>query len=112
MTVAFGGFNAKAVTFKTSGTVAKGAAVKITASGTVTACSDGDNFCGFAVDSASGHASVQLCGAITAPYSGTAPAVGYSKLASDGTGVKAATGGREYLIAEVNETAQTVTFFI
>lgn len=112
MSVSFGGFNANTATFKTSADLESGCAVKISESNTVSACSDGEVFCGFVIDGDDGYAAVQLSGAVTAAYTGTAPAVGYSKLASDGTGVKAADSGREYLVIAVDETAMTVTFLM
>lgn len=112
MSVSFGGFNANTATFKTSADLESGCAVKISESNTVEACADGDVFCGFVIDGEGGYASVQLSGAVTAAYTGTAPEVGYANLASDGTGVKASTSGREYLVIAVDETALTVTFLM
>lgn len=112
MSVSFGGFNENTATFKSNGDIAAGAAVKMSDSNTVSACADGDAFCGFAVECSGGYASVQLSGAVTANYTGTAPEVGYTALASDGEGVKASADGREYLVVAVDETAMTVTFIM
>ena len=112
MSVSFGGFNANTATFKTSADLENGCAVKISDSDTVAACSDGETFCGFVIDGEGGYASVQLSGAVTAAYTGAAPALGYSKLVCDGNGVKAAESGREYLILSVDENASTVTFLM
>lgn len=112
MSVSFGGFNSNTATFKTAADLENGCPVKISESNTVAACADGDVFCGFVIDGEGGYASVQLSGAVTAAYTGAAPAVGYAKLASDGTGVKAADSGREYLVLAVDETASTVTFLM
>ena len=112
MSVSFKGFNENIITFKAESGVASGNAVKMSGSGTVSACSDGDIFCGFAVDCGSGYAAVQLCGAVTANYSGTAPGVGYSALVSDSSGVKASESGREYLVVAVDESTETVTFIM
>ncbi len=112
MSVSFGGFNSNAVTFKTPVSIESGNAVKISESNTVVPCEDGDVFCGFAVDGENGYASVQLCGAVTAKYSGTAPVTGYETLVSDGKGVKSSADGREYLVVAVDEAAQTVTFLM
>lgn len=112
MSVSFGGFNANTATFKTGAELEGGCSVKISESNTVAACADGDAFCGFVINGEGGYASVQLSGAVTAVYSGTKPALGYTKLASDGKGVKAATSGREYLVIAVDETAKTVTFLM
>ncbi len=112
MSVSFGGFNSNTATFKTSADLENGCPVKISESNTVAACANGEAFCGIAAGGDNGYASVQLSGAVTAVYSGSAPAVGYSKLVSDGTGVKAADSGREYLVLAVDEAASTVTFLM
>lgn len=112
MSVSFGGFNSNTVTFKAPQAIGSGCAVKISESNTVVPCENGDIFCGFALDGENGYASVQLCGAVTAKYSGAAPVTGYESLVSDGTGVKASADGREYLIIAVDEAAQTVTFLM
>lgn len=112
MSVSFGGFNANTATFKTNTDLESGCAVKISESNTVEACAGGEAFCGFVIDGKDGYASVQLSGAVTAAYTGAAPEVGYSSLASDGSGVKASDGGREYLVIAVDESAMTVTFLM
>ena len=112
MSVSFSGFNANTATFKTATELEGGCAVKISESNTVAACADGEAFCGFVINGDGGYASVQLSGTVTAAYSGTKPALGYAKLASDGKGVKASTSGREYLVIAVDETAKTVTFLM
>ncbi|NMP37112.1 MAG: hypothetical protein GX051_03160 [Clostridiales bacterium] len=111
MSVSFNGFNEKILTFKTSGTVAAGAPVQLTSSGTVAASANDASFCGIAVTvSSDGFAGVQLCGYIEVPYSGTAPAVGYALLESNGNGgVKVdTTNGRSVLVATVDTTASKV----
>lgn len=112
MSVSFGGFNSNTATFKTAADLENGCPVKISESNTVEACANGEAFCGIAASGDNGYASVQLSGAVTAAYSGSAPAVGYSKLASDGAGVKASDSGREYLVLAVDEAASTVTFLM
>ncbi len=112
MSVAFGGFNENTATFKTESEITSGSFVKMSESNTVTACANGDAFCGYAVSGDGGYAAVQLSGAVTATYSGTAPVVGYAVLVSDGTGVKTASDGREYLVIAVDETAKAVTFLM
>lgn len=112
MSVAFDGFNRNTATFKITQDIEAGTAVKITDSAQVEPCADGDGFCGFVENGEDGYAAVQLSGAVTAVYSGTAPEAGYTKLASDGSGVKASDGGREYLVVAVDEAASTVTFIM
>ena len=56
---------------------------------------------------------MQLAGVVTAPYTGTAPTVGYAKLSANGTGgVKASSTGREYLVLDIDPSANTVTFVL
>ncbi len=112
MSVSFGGFNSNAVTFKATESIENGCAVKISESNTVTPCANGDVFCGFVLNGENGYASVQLCGAVTSTYSGSAPKTGYEMLVSDGKGVKASADGREYLVVAVDENSQTVTFLM
>lgn len=112
MSVAFDGFNRNTATFKITEDIEAGTAVKITESAQVEPCADGDAFCGFVENGDNGYAAVQLSGAVTAVYSGSAPEVGFAKLASDGSGVKASDSGREYLVVAVDETASTVTFIM
>ena len=49
---------------------------------------------------------------VTAGYSGSsAPTVGWSGLAADGSGgVKASSAGRSYLVVDVDTSGKTVTF--
>ncbi len=111
MSVSFGGFNENTATFKANEEIAKGTPVKMNGSGTVTACADGEAFCGIANECSGGYASVQLSGAVTAKLSGSVEA-GYANLVSDGEGVKSGAEGREYLVVAVDETASTVTFIM
>ena len=113
MSVSFGGIGELAATFLTHGTVNAGDAGKMYSDGTVAACEADDEFCGVAINvSDDGHATVQLGGYIVMPYTGTAPSLGYEKLLAASGGVAADEDGREYLVAEVNETAATVGFFM
>ncbi len=112
MSVSFSGFNMNTATFKTSGAVSKNAPVKMVSSNTVAACTGDEPFCGIAIDSGNGYASVQLCGAVTATYSGTAPSVGYEKLAGNGNNVTATDSGKEYLVVAVDTATSTVTFLM
>ncbi len=113
MSVAFGGFNENTATFKTASEIEVGTPVAMSGNGTVKACASGSAFCGIATSSDNSYVSVQLSGTVTLPYTGTAPAVGYSELSSGGTGVKAdSTNGREYLVLSVDTAQKTVTFLL
>lgn len=113
MNISFDGMNQWAATFATSDAV-EGHVVKMTAGATVGACTDGDSFCGVTAAKRAGDAcAVQLAGVVTAPYTGTAPTVGYAKLSANGTGgVKASSTGREYLVLDIDPSANTVTFVL
>ena len=103
MAVSFMGFSEAAATFEVSGTMEEGAPVTMAASGKVAACADGNDFCGVALAVRDGLATVQMEGFVRIPYSGAAPAVGYTALAADGSGgVKALSSGRKLLVIEVN----------
>ena len=112
MSVSFGSFNENTATFKVTEDIAKNSAVKMSESNTVAACSGGEAFIGIAHKCDGGYASVQLSGTVKAAYSGSAPAVGYTKLAGDGDKVTASENGREYLVVAVDENASTVTFIM
>jgi len=115
MKLSYQGIGQWAATFA-CGKAAEGEMVKVTGGGTVGACGDGDAFCGQVVSvSRDGTAcAVALGGMAVAAYSGdTAPALGWSGLSSDGNGgVKADAGGRNYLVADVDEAAKTVAFVL
>ena len=81
--------------------------------GTVAACSAGESFCGVALCAKDDACAVQVAGFVTVPYSGTEPAPGYAALAADGSGgVKIVESGREYLVADADTTAKTVTILL
>lgn len=115
MSVSYEGIGQWAATFACGG-VREGQVVKVSESGTVSACEAGDRFCGVALAvSRDGEAcTVALGGMVTAGYSGgTAPTAGWVDLAADGSGgVTVAEGGRSYLAVDVDSAAGTVTFVL
>ncbi len=107
MNVCFNGFKENTVTFEAGAAIDKGAPVMITDNGTVSAASG--KFCGFCAGYRDGYAAVQLSGYVRASYSGTAPAVGFTKLsASSGKVAADNSNGREYLVTDVDTTGKTV----
>ena len=92
--ISYKGFNEKHLTFKASGSLTAGMAVKVSANGTVAKCADGDAFCGVVTSVRGDIAVVQVSGYVRMPYSGTtAPALGVTTLAADANGgVKSAKG--------------------
>ena len=85
MNVSLEGFNSKTATFAAAADVKKGDPVTFTSNYTVGVAGSGVAFCGVCVDVRDGYATVQLCGYCRAKYSGSAPVVGYSLLAGDGS---------------------------
>lgn len=114
MSVSFNGFGDMLLTFESAAAITAGYPVKMSANGTVAACSAGDSFCGFAVESDDEYASVRVGGVVTVSYSGTAPTVGYAALeaAASGKVAVSADGTRSYLVLSVDATAGTVTFIL
>jgi len=105
--VSFEGVGESVATFYngSSAAASAGVPVKMSGNGEVSACSDGDRFFGVALSCDADFAAVQTAGYVELDYTGTAPAVGYAKLAANGSGgVKAAETGGEFLIAEVDST--------
>lgn len=109
MNVSLKSFNSKEATFLTS-SAKSGDLVSVSGNLTVSPAADGAAFCGICTDVSGGYATVRLCGYCTVPFSGSAPAVGYATLASNGNGgVKSVTsGGRTLLVTDVDSTAKTV----
>lgn len=113
MNVSFSGFNENSTTFNCAQNVEAGKAVKVSENGTVALCTSGDVFCGVATDVRGECATVQLTGYIRMPYTGTAPALGYTALASDGNGgVAQGEGGKLCLVTDVDTTDNTVGFML
>lgn len=111
MNISFQGFGEAVTTFK--GDAPAGRPVRMQASGTVAAAAADAAFCGVSCGGDGACTGVQLGGYVSLPYSGTAPAVGYGKLAADGAGgVKTNASGREYLILTVDTTRKTVGFLL
>lgn len=103
MNVYLNGFDRKEVTFNASSTAKEGKTVSLINKTTVGASSVDTNFLGICVSVRSGMASVVLRGYVTVSYSGTAPSLGYSKIAADGTGgIKLSDSGRDILVADVD----------
>lgn len=115
MGISFNGFNENSATFEIGGVVEKGNVVKMSSNNKVTACSSGNDICGVvrAIES-DGYATVQLSGYVEAPYTDTAPTVGFCTLAGNGSGgIKVvATGGRSHLVLNVDTTSKIAGFLL
>ena len=114
MNISFDGIGQNVVTFLAEEGLSEGQVCKVTASGTVGACSAGERFCGVVHHlEDDGAAAVILAGFVTVPYTGSAPAVGYDKLAAgDGGAAAANDAGGEYLVADVDTENLTVTLML
>lgn len=112
MSISLNGFAEESITLKMAGTAAKGTPVSISASLTAAPSQADGVFAGLLTASPKGgYAGVQVKGFVKTPYSGTAPALGYTALAADGNGgVKAASSGPLRLVLELDTTKKIVGF--
>ena len=105
MKVAFEEIGRVAATFAAEAGEA-GQVCKMADNGKVAVCADGEAFIGLMEGIRNGFCGVQLHGFAEVAYTGTAPALGFAKLAADGNGgVKVSATGREYLVVCVDENA-------
>ena len=112
MKVSFEGIGETVVTLHSAGNTA-GMCVKLSANKTAAACAAGERIAGLSLADKGGFACVQLGGAVTVPYTGTAPAVGFAILTADGNGgVKTAETGDSYVVVDKDTTAKTLTIIL
>ena len=98
----FEDIGAVVATFAAGSGVKGGQVVKVTENGTVDACSDGEAFCGVAMEPRKGGAAVQVKGFVTVPYTGELT-LGWATLAANGSGgVKANATGVQALVVSVD----------
>lgn len=113
MKVSFEGVGEQVLSFGKATGTEKGALVKLSAAATVSTCASGEKFVGVCIGTDGDFAAVKTAGYVELGYTGTAPALGFAKLAADTDGkVKAADGGREYLVIKVDSTAAIVGFIM
>ena len=108
MSVSYEGIGYLAVTFPKV-QAQEGHVCKLNLLSRVEECVSGDKFCGVvqAVDEYT--AAVQMEGFVEVSFTGSTPAIGYTKLSSDGNGgVKADSTGKEYLVVRLNSEKSTV----
>lgn len=108
------GFETKEVTLRISDGVAVGKAVGLTNNCTALRPAAGAHFCGVCNEVRGKYASVVMRGHAKTMFTGTAPIVGYNKLAADGTGyVKVDdTNGRLILVTAVDAENNTIEFLL
>lgn len=106
MNVNYNGYGENIATFIAESSLkSAGLPVKISANGTVAACSSGDNFCGICVAVRDGYAAVQLSGYVQVKTSAKL-ALGFTKLATGSNGAVASnTNGREHLVIDSTTTS-------
>ncbi len=103
----FDGIGAVVATFAVDEGVTGGQVVKVTGNGQVGPCTDGDKFCGVALEPRAGLAGVQVKGFVT--VSGTGLALGAATLAADGKGgVKNAAEGVSAIVVSADEDGTAV----
>ena len=111
--ISFDSIHETLVTFAAASGLQAGQVCKVTADGTVGACSNGDVFCGVAGPIRKGSVGVQMGGYAEVPYTGTKPGYGYVTLAANGSGgVKAAESGKTCCVVKVDTTAGVVGLFL
>ena len=104
------GFANRTLTCATEAQLDVGTPVVMTDNYTVAAAQSGDPLFGVACGGRGGVCAVQVLGAVTLPYTGDAPAVGYGKLSCDGEGaVQVDEDGTPVRILAVEPAAGTVT---
>ena len=105
MNVSFEEIGRLAVTFAHEDCQA-GQVCKVSGSGKVAPCAEGDKLCGVVEHVRGSHAAVQVAGFAQVRITG-AVEVGYVNLCADGVGGVKAGAGREYLVVSVDENAKT-----
>ncbi len=123
MSISFQGMGEQLVSFE-AGTVTAGYPVSMSDNGKVANAGNGDCFAGVAVHkSDDGFAAVQLKGFVTLAYSGTAPSLGWQRVAANGSGgIKTVSSsvsegvitesGRLCLVVDVDTTNTRVGLFL
>ncbi len=90
-----------------------GDVVSMSGNGEVKKAAAKDLPAGVCVSRNGGYAGVQLKGAVTLPYTGTAPQVGYNILAADGNnGVTVSTTGLQRLVLAVDTANTSATILL
>ena len=106
MNICFEGIGEVVATFRVEdgAELSAGQAVALVGSGEVGMGADGDALCGVVVHAEEdGCAAVQVAGMRKVGFTGTAPAIGWTGIAVDGTGkIKADEGGVKRMVAAVD----------
>ena len=107
--ISFEDIGAVVATFLVDGDVKGGQVVKVSADGTVAPCSDGDAFCGVALEPRKGAAGVQVKGFVTVSAQSKL-SLGWQELAADGNGgVKSGEGsGVRALVVSAEDSGAVI----
>lgn len=115
MNVSFDGVGQVCATFLGSN-LKEGQAVKLSGSGSVAACGDGESFCGAALYCRDDACTVQVRGFMTLGYTGTAPSAGPAELCGNGEGGVKSAGKDDArtgcLVVDVDTAAKSVTIML
>lgn len=113
MNISLQGFNTSYATFIADSTAEAGKAVVIKSAYTVGKPTAVAPLMGVITSKRDDNALVQMSGTVALAYTGTAPALGYTALASDTAGNAIANeAGRKVLVVAVDTTSKIVTFII
>ena len=115
MKVSFVGIDENIVTFYNSKDkgAEPGTPVRMSAACEAAKCVDGERFFGVAVAGDTEFVAVQIKGYVEMGFTGTAPGIGFCKLAANGAGgVRTADAGGEFLIVDVDTTNGVVGFML
>ena len=105
----FEGIGHLAVTIP-AGTCGAGQVCMMGTDGKVNACTNGGRFMGLCAEVRKGLAAVQVGGFAKVTYSGSAPSLGFAKLAADGNGgVVVNSNGQEHLVVALDEANKYIT---
>lgn len=98
------GFDRKEVTLRAPSNAKAGQTVNFLTKNYMSLVASDQLFCGVCTSVIDGYGSYVLRGYVRVSYSGTAPTVGYSKLAGDGLGgVMVSDNGRLILVSDVDK---------
>ncbi len=108
------GFNTKEITLYTEADIKPGMPVMLAENYSAGIPAAGSRFIGVCTSARGRYVSVALTGVVTVPYSGSGIKIGYSPLTCDGNGKLKhdANGSAEFLVFEVNEYDNLVTFLL
>lgn len=114
MNTPFKGFETKEITLLAGEDLEAGQVITLAAPCVATPAEEGNKFCGVCTVVRGDYASAVMHGCAKVSYSGTAPQLGYVRLAADGNGgvTVDSTNGREYLVVSVDETSGTAVIFV